>query len=48
MKGGSYFAPNYCGYRNNPVDAGRYTEAELKPYADCIKRGELRAIPVAA
>lgn len=47
MKGDAYFAPNYCGYRDNPVDAGRYTEAELRPYAGDIKSGTLRAIPVA-
>jgi hypothetical protein len=44
MKDGAYFAPNYCGYRDNPVDAGRYTEAELKPYASDIKNGSLKAV----
>ena len=46
MKNGSYFAPNYSGYRDNPVDAGKYTKAELKPYADQIARGSLKAVPV--
>lgn len=48
MKGDAYFAPNYRGYRDNPVDAGRYTEAELKPYASSIKNGSLKAVPVSA
>lgn len=48
MKNGAYFAPNYCGYRSNPIDAGKYTQAELAPYASSIKNGELKAIPVAA
>lgn len=48
MKGDAYFAPNYCGYRNNPVDAGKYTKAELKPYASDIANGSLKAVPVAA
>ena len=46
IKEGSYFAPNYSGYRDNPVDAGKYTKAELKPYADQIARGSLKAVPV--
>ena len=48
MKGDAYFAPNYCGYRSNPIDAGKYTKAELKPYASQIASGTLRAIPVAS
>lgn len=48
MKGDAYFAPNYCGYRINPIDAGKYTKAELKPYASQIASGSLRAIPVAS
>lgn len=47
MKDGAYFAPNYRGYRDNPVDAGKYTEAELKPYASDIKSGTLKAVPIA-
>lgn len=46
MKGDAHFAPNYCGYRSNPIDAGKYTEAELKPYADSIARGDLRAVEI--
>lgn len=46
IKNGAYFGPNYSGYTTNPVDAGKYTQAELKPYADGIKRGDLQAIPV--
>jgi len=45
MKGDAYFAPNYCGYRSSPIDAGKYTKAELRPYQDQIQRGTLRAIP---
>lgn len=48
MKGDAYFAPNYCGYRSNPIDAGKYTKAELRPYQDQIQRGTLRAIPISA
>lgn len=48
IKNGAYFRPNYCGYTGNPQDAGKYTEAELKPYADQIKRGGLQAVPVSA
>lgn len=48
VKAGAYFRPDYCGYTNDPVDAGKYTKAELRPYADQIKRGTLRAIPVTA
>lgn len=48
MKGDAYFAPNYCGYRSSPIDAGKYTQAELKPYADSIRRGDLRAVQVSA
>ena len=46
MKDGLYFAPNYSGYRDNPIDAGKYTKDELRPYADGIKRGDLQAVPV--
>lgn len=48
IKNGAYFRPSYCGYTDNPQDAGKYTEAELKPYADQIKRGGLQAVPVSA
>lgn len=48
LKNGAYFRPNYCGYTSNPVDAGKYTRAELRPYADQIERGDLQAVPVAA
>lgn len=48
IKEGSYFRPNYSGYTNNAVDAGKYTKAELKPYADQIERGGLQAVPVSA
>ena len=48
IKNGAYFGPNYCGYTTNPVDAGKYTQAELKPYADGIKSGSLRAVLVTA
>lgn len=48
MKGNDYFAPNYCGYRSSPIDAGKYTEAELRPYASGIKNGSLRVIPASA
>lgn len=45
---GAYFAPDYCGYRNSPVDAGKYTRAELKPYfGDKLETAELVAVPVA-
>lgn len=47
-KEGLYFAPNYSGYRDNLVDAGKYTEAELNPYASDIKCGALRAVPIPA
>lgn len=46
IKNGAYFRPNYSGYTNDPVYAGQYTKAELKPYAYCIKRGDLQAVPV--
>lgn len=46
MKGDSYFAPNYCGYRSSPIDAGKYTKAELSPYASDIKNGSLRAVEI--
>jgi len=46
VKDGLYFAPNYCGYRNSPIDAGKYTKAELKPYASDIASGDLRAVPI--
>lgn len=46
IKNGAYFRPNYCGYTDSQLDAGKYTQAELKPYADGIKRGDLQAIPV--
>ena len=46
IKNGAYFRPNYSGYTTEPVDAGQYTKAELKPYADGINRGDLRAVPV--
>ena len=48
IKEGAYFRPNYSGYTNDAIDAGKYTKAELKPYADQIKRGTLQAPPVAA
>lgn len=47
MKGDAYFAPDYCGYRSDPIDAGKYTKAELRPYQDQIQRGTLRVIQVA-
>jgi hypothetical protein len=47
-KGDAYFAPNYSGYRSNPVDAGKYTQAELRPYASEIKSGALQAVPISA
>ena len=46
IKQGAYFRPNYCGYTDNQVDAGKYTKAELKPYADQIARGDPQAVPV--
>ena len=46
IKQGAYFRPNYCGYTDSQVDAGKYTQAELKPYANGIKRGDLQAVPV--
>lgn len=48
IKDGAYFRSNYCGYTDNPIDAGKYTKAELKPYADQIERGELQAVQVIA
>ncbi len=48
IKKGAYFRPNYSGYTDDPIDAGKYTKAELKPYADGIRRGDLQAVPVAA
>lgn len=48
IKDGAYFRPNYSGYTRNPIDAGKYTKAELKPYASDIKSGSLKAIPVSA
>lgn len=45
---GAYFAPNYCGYRNSQVDAGKYTRSELKAYfGDKLETDELVAVPVA-
>lgn len=46
IKQGAYFRPNYSGYTDNPVDAGKYTKDDLRPYADAIKRGDLQAVPV--
>lgn len=45
-----YFAPNYCGYRSSPIDAGKYTRAELKPYfpGGVLETDELRAVLVEA
>jgi hypothetical protein len=48
IKNGAYFRSNYSGYTSNPIDAGKYTQAELKPYASGIKSGSLQAIPVSA
>ena len=48
LKGSHYFGPNYSGYTSNPIEAGKYTKAELKPYAGDIARGSLRAVLVAA
>ena len=48
IKNGAYFKPNYCGYTDDQVDAGKYTNDELKPYADDIRRGYLKAVPVSA
>lgn len=48
IKNGAYFGPNYCGYTSSPVDAGKYAKDELRPYANQIKSGTLRAVPVAA
>lgn len=47
-KKGAYFRPNYSGYTTDTVCAGRYTADELKPYADQIERGTLKAVPVHA
>lgn len=47
-KAGAYFRPNYSGYTNDQVQAGKYTHAELKPYADQIQRGTLQAVPIGA
>jgi len=41
-----YFRANYCGYTKDTTYAGRYTEAELKPYASEIANGTLKAIPI--
>lgn len=48
VKDDAYFRPNYSGYTTNPIDAGRYTKEELKPYASEIERGTLRAPLVSA
>lgn len=46
-KDGLYFAANYCGYRSSPVDAGKYSREELRPYLHgCLETDELRAVPV--
>ncbi|WP_043004903.1 hypothetical protein [Comamonas testosteroni] len=47
-KDDAYFRPNYSGYTTDTVHAGKYTAAELKPYAADIERGDLKAIPLAA
>lgn len=47
VKDGAYFAPNYSGYRNNIIDAGKFTRNELKPYASDIQSGDLKAVPLA-
>ncbi|TYK74325.1 hypothetical protein FSY45_19365 [Comamonas sp. Z1] len=47
-KGDAYFRPNYSGYTTDTVHAGKYTAAELKPYASDIERGDLQAILMAA
>lgn len=47
QKGDAYFRPDYSGYTTDTVHAGKYTAAELKPYAADIERGDLKAIPVA-
>lgn len=46
VKDGLYFAPDYCGYRRDQVDAGKYTEAELKPYASGIRNGKYKAVQI--
>lgn len=46
IKNGAYFMPNYSGYTDDPVRAGKYTKAELRPYSDQIQRGTLRAVPI--
>lgn len=46
LKDGAYFRPDYCGYTSNPVDAGKYTRAELRPYASGIKAGTLKAVAI--
>lgn len=45
-----YFAPNYCGYRSSPIDAGKYTRDELKRYfpGGVLETDELRAVLVEA
>lgn len=49
-EGGSYFAPNYSGYRKSQIDAGKYTRDELKPYfpGGALETDELIAVPVEA
>lgn len=47
-KGDAYFRPNYSGYTTDTIHAGKYTAAELKPYATDIERGNLQAILMAA
>lgn len=47
-KGDAYFRPNYNGYTTDTIRAGKYTAAELKPYATDIERGNLQAILMAA
>lgn len=45
---GLYFAPNYRGYRKDPVDAGKYTRAELRPYLrDGLETDQHVAVAVA-
>ena len=47
VKDGVYFRPNYSGYTNDTIRAGKYTRAELKPYlGDADEKDDLKAVPI--
>lgn len=47
VKDGVYFRPNYSGYTNDTIRAGKYKRAELKPYlGDADEKDDLKAVPI--